>query len=673
MKSPTRQGVYLRGGVWFLHIGLPLLGLWVLLARPEVDAHVQHNPTHFWLVAGVALINVAIASRISAEAARRDDARLLLVSLAFQVSAAFIGLHALATPQVLLASGNIGFTLASPIGLFLASGVVAASSLNIGEPAARWIVGHQRALRGSVVAAVVLWAFLSLNRLPPLSGLAPEELAGTWLVWLAVGTVVLFVWSAYRYFQLYRRRPSAVTLALITAFVLLAESMVAVIFSRVWRLSWWEWHALALAGFGYVGYAAYLQYRKEGRSAGLFDAVVLAETVARVRDEYRDALERMVAAMSSTDASDRRNAAEQLGEELGLGGLQVDFLFQAAEAVAAERRHGEMLAALVEVGKRTRVSGDDRTLVEGAVATIARASGYDIRVSLIRHHEWQAVAVGSTSTDSWPPPGVEEVSGVVRAPIEVKGEVAGVLEARGTDEISPADKALLESLAGQLSIALENQRLYRELRGLFGRYTSPEVATALLSGATRLELGGSVAEVTVLFADLKGFTSFSERVAHPEAVVDLLNRYLSAAVPVVRQEGGTVDKFVGDAMMALFNTPVLQADHALRAARSALGMQAAVAGLDESLSFRIGINTGPVLVGNIGSEDLRNYTAIGDAVNVASRLETMAEPGEIVVGQTTAALIRHVAKLEPLGEVAVKGRSEPVLAYRLVGLNEAGT
>jgi class 3 adenylate cyclase len=260
----------------------------------------------------------------------------------------------------------------------------------------------------------------------------------------------------------------------------------------------------------------------------------------------------------------------------------------------------------------------------------------------------------------------------VRAPIEIKGEVAGVLEARGIEQIPPADRALLESLAGQLSIALENQRLYRDLRGLFGRYTSPEVATALLSGATRLDLGGSVAEVTVLFADLKGFTSFSERVAHPEAVVDLLNRYLSAAVPVVRQEGGTVDKFVGDAMMALFNTPVLQADHALRAARSALGIQAAVAGLDEGLSFRIGINTGPVLVGNIGSEDLRNYTAIGDAVNVASRLETMAEPGEIVVGQTTAALIRHVAKLEPLGEVEVKGRSEPVLAYRLVGLNEAG-
>jgi class 3 adenylate cyclase len=673
MKIPARQGTYLRGSVWFLHIALPLIGLWILLAQPAVDAHLQHNPTHFWLVALVALINVAIANRISAEAARRADARLLLVSLAFQVSAAFIGLHALATPQVFLASGNVGFTLASPVGLFLASVIAAVSSLDIAAGAAQWIVVHQRALRSAVVAVVVFWAFLSLNRLPPLSGLAPEELAGTWLVWLAIVTVLLFVWSAYRYFQLYRQRPSAVTLALITAFVLLAESMVAVIFSRVWRLSWWEWHVLALAGFGYVGYAAYLQYRKEGRSAGLFDAVVLGETVARVREEYRDALERMVSAMSSTETSDRRNAAEQLGEELGLGGIQVDFLFQAAEAVATERRHGEMLAALVEVGRRTRVSGEDRTMVEGVVETIARASGYDIRVSLIRHHKWQPIAVRSTSTEPWPSPGTEEVAGVIRAPIEIKGDIAGVLEARGIDVIPPADRSLLESLAGQLSIALENQRLYRDLRGLFGRYTSPEVATALLSGATRLDLGGSVAEVTVLFADLQGFTSFSERVAHPEAVVDLLNRYLSAAVPVVRKEGGTVDKFVGDAMMALFNTPVLQADHALRAARAALGMQAAVSGLEEDLSFRIGINTGPVLVGNIGSEDLSNYTAIGDAVNVASRLETMAEPGEILVGPTTAALIRHVARLERLGEVEVKGRSEPVLAYRLVGLDEPGT
>ena len=670
VTSPSKEASYLRGGVWFLHIGLPLFGLWILIARPDVDVHAQHNPTHFWVVAGVALISVAIANRISAEAARREDARLLLVSLAFQVSAAFIGLHALATPQVLLASGNVGFTLASPVGLSLASLLVALSAVDLREKTASWIVKHQRTWRGAVVGAVVLWAFVSLNRLPPLAGLAPEELAGTSLVWLALATVVLFVWSAYRYFEFYRRRPSAVTLALITAFVLLAESMVAVTFSRVWKLSWWEWHFLALAAFGYVGYAAYLQYRKEGRSAGLFDGVVLSETVTRVRDEYRGALERMVAAMSSTEASERKKAADQLGDELGLGDMQVGFLLQAAEAVTAERRHADMLAALVEVGRRTKVSGEHESLVKGVVASIARASGYDVRVSLLEHDVWRPIADQSKGADAWPMPGVEEVAGLTRAPIEIQGEVAGVLEARSEGEIPPADKSLLESLAGQLSIALENQRLYRDLRGLFGRYTSPEVATALLSGSSRLDLGGSVAEVTVLFADLKGFTSFSEKVAHPEAVVDLLNSYLSAAVPLVRAQGGTVDKFVGDAMMALFNTPVLQPDHALRAARAALGMQAAVANLEQDLSFRIGINTGPVLVGNIGSEDLRNFTAIGDAVNVASRLETMAEPGEIVVGQTTASLIRHVATLESLGEIEVKGRSEPIQAFRLLGLNE---
>ena len=110
MTSSAHQASYLRGGVWFLHVALPVLGLWALLARPETDLHLQHNPVHFWVVAGVALINVAIANSISAEAARRADARLLLVSLAFQISAAFIGLHALATPQIFLASGNIGFS-----------------------------------------------------------------------------------------------------------------------------------------------------------------------------------------------------------------------------------------------------------------------------------------------------------------------------------------------------------------------------------------------------------------------------------------------------------------------------------------------------------------------------------------------------------------------------------
>jgi class 3 adenylate cyclase len=634
-------------------MALPMLGLAWLLLRPEADLHWQHNATHFWLVAGVCLINVIIASRISEDTARRQDARMFLVSLAFQVSAAFIGLHALATPRVLLAGGNAGFTLASPVGLFLAATIVAVSSFELSVGFAGWVIRHQRLLRYSVTGIMVLWAFLALNELPPLDAPLEEELgSGPWVAMggLAVG---LYLLGAFRFYRIHARRPSAVSLALTTAFVLLAEAMVAVILAPAWQLSWWEWHILALAAFGYVWYAAFLQRGHQGQPAGLFDGVALEETVDRIRSEYHDALEEMVESMSSTDATARQATARRLGTSLGLTGVQAEVLGQAAEALAAERRHGELLAAMAEIGRRARVSQDEQSLAMAAGEVASRASGYRVTVSL----DPEATAGNGGAA--------------LRLPIHVQDRQAGVLEVDNQGTSIPAtDRTLLESMAGQVAVALENRRLYSELQALFSRYTSPEVAAALLGGAAQLELGGSVAEVTVLFADLKGFTSYSERVAHPQRVVELLNRYFSAAVPVVRGHGGMVDKFVGDAFMALFNTPVLQADHALRAARAALAVQAVVAGLGEDLSFRIGINTGPAVVGNIGSEDMRNFTAIGDAVNVASRLETMAEPGEIVVGPTTAALIRHVADLESLGGIEVRGRSEAVQAFRLRALRE---
>ena len=649
IEQSSTRGSSLRVGVWLLHMALPILGLWLLLARPELDAHWQHNPTHFWLVAGVALINVVLAVRITEEAVRRQDARLFLVALAFQISAAFIGLHALATPQLLVAGANVGFVLASPVGLFVASLIMAISSIELNSSVSAAIIRHQRALRYSVVGAVILWAFLSLNQLPPLRGVIEEELSRGGWSWMGGAAVAFYLIAAFRYFQFHHRRPSAVSLAMATALVLLSESMVAVILARTWRLSWWEWHLLALAGFGYLWYAARLQYRHQGNPVGLFDGVALESTVEQIRLEYQGALEEMVEAMSTGDADDRKMTARRLGAALGLTGVQTEVLCEAAEALAQERRHSEILGAMTEIGKRARISDDEQSIVVAVEELVGRASGYRVSVALdegIRHGD-----------DAFP--------------IYVKDDRVGSLAVTNGADISPFDRSLLESLASQVSIAVENRRLYAELRRLFSRYTSPELSNALLSGAVRRELGGSVAEVTVLFADLKGFTAFSERVAHPELVVQQLNNYFSAAVPELRAQGGTVDKFVGDALMAVFNSPVLQPDHALRAVRAALAMNAAVSALgDSELQFRMGINTGPALVGNIGSEDLRNFTVIGDAVNVASRLESLANPGQIVVGSTTAALIRHVAELEPLGSLEVKGRVETIEAYRLIRLNE---
>jgi class 3 adenylate cyclase len=200
---------------------------------------------------------------------------------------------------------------------------------------------------------------------------------------------------------------------------------------------------------------------------------------------------------------------------------------------------------------------------------------------------------------------------------------------------------------------------------------SPQVATALLADPGQARLGGTLAEVTVLFADLRGFTPFSERNT-PADVVALLNRYFGLAVPCVLAEGGTVVQFVGDAIMALFNAPVPQPDHALRAARAGLTMQREIekvtAGDPDLPRFRVGINTGPALVGNIGSTEMRNFTAIGDTVNLAARLETSAEVGRVVIGQATYVLLGGQAIVTPLGEMQLKGKSLPVPAFELHGL-----
>ena len=173
-------------------------------------------------------------------------------------------------------------------------------------------------------------------------------------------------------------------------------------------------------------------------------------------------------------------------------------------------------------------------------------------------------------------------------------------------------------------------------------------------------------EVTALFADLRGFTTFSEGV-EPAEIVTMLNEYHGVSVPCILDNGGTIVQFVGDALLALFNAPARQTDHAERAVRAGLAMQRAVdgiaAGRPDWPRFRVGANTGPAIVGNIGSEALRGFNAMGDAVNVAARLQTLAEPGQVVIGESTRLAIGGGLVVTPLGDLMVKGRRQPVRAY----------
>jgi class 3 adenylate cyclase len=214
--------------------------------------------------------------------------------------------------------------------------------------------------------------------------------------------------------------------------------------------------------------------------------------------------------------------------------------------------------------------------------------------------------------------------------------------------------------------------LHERVDQLLHQYLSPGVASSLIEDPERAALGGQEVEVTVLFADLRGYTAYSERRA-PTEVVAMLNAAFGVAVPIVLAEGGTVVQFMGDAVMAIWNAPQAQPDHAMRAARAALAMQQAVEDLPGStaqLRFRVGLNSGPALVGNIGATEIRNYSAIGDTTNLAARLQTWAAEGSVVISASTYELIREHAIVRPLGSPELKGKSVAVEVYELVGLRE---
>ena len=264
--------------LWVFAAVVPAV-LWVaVLAKPAIDGRWESHPAHFWLVLTAALASVGLGYAVLIAARRRRDARLFLVSLAFLSSAAFLGLHALATPGVLLGK-NAGFELAPPVGLLVAAAFAASSSLEFRPRAADRVLRAAPLLLGALTALVAAWAVVSLATLPPLDRpLAQEELDG-WQIGLAAGGVALFGAAAVGYLALYRRRGARFALAVAFAFALLAEAMVVIAWARNWQISWWEWHVLMLAAFVVIAAIARREWHEER-----FSALYLDRTLAGARD-----------------------------------------------------------------------------------------------------------------------------------------------------------------------------------------------------------------------------------------------------------------------------------------------------------------------------------------------------------------------------------------------------
>ena len=527
---------------WLPAIALPLVGLALLIARPELDHEWRHQPSHFWLVLAVAVVSVALAYFTHEAATRHRDARLVLISLAFGAAAGFLALHALATPGILVPGSNLGFVIATPVGLTLAAVLAAASALPLGGPRGALVLRHAGRLRLGLVAILVAWAVASLVGVPPLqSGSTPAEVATPFRV-VALASVVLYAFAAWHFLRLLviRRRP--LLLATVVAFVLLAEAMVTVIFSRDWHVSWWEWHVLMALAFASVAIGARIEYRRERSLTGAFGALYLTGTLERLDRWHADALSEM----------------------------------------ADARAEGRSTARVVE---RLRIDGATR----------------------------------------------EEVSLLERASVEIHrvGELFRPIRA------APVRRARAQRSRRGDARQRRGARGHRAVRrplGLHRVQRAPQADGSRRHAQRGLDRDG---------ADHQPRRTASSRASPATATSSSSTPSATSRITHFGLRGPRIG---------------------MRAAVDAIG-----GGSGDRPRFHIGINSGRAYVGSIGAAGRRTFSAVGDTTNLAARLQGAARSGEIVIGDATWGRLDD-ARGQPLDALALKGKRQPVRAWRLDAL-----
>ncbi len=277
------------------------------------------------------------------------------------------------------------------------------------------------------------------------------------------------------------------------------------------------------------------------------------------------------------------------------------------------------------------------------------------------------------------------LSSVICVPIWERDTIVGVIyvdKAEGTATFNEEDMYFLSAFANQAAVAITNAKLFDDvrreerMRTSLQRYLSPNLVDDMLKkGTVNMALGGEKKKISVLFCDIRGFTPMSEK-QPVETVVSLLNEYFSAMSEVIFKNQGTLDKFIGDAVMAIYGAPLELPNSSFQAVKTALEMKDKLAELNlkwkgenkPQIEVGFGINTGEAIVGNIGSERRMEYTAIGDMVNVASRVEGETEHNQIFITESTLNALDGKAEVKKLSPVQLKGKSAKVQIYEVVSL-----
>ncbi|HEX7043018.1 MAG TPA: PAS domain-containing protein [Burkholderiales bacterium] len=373
---------------------------------------------------------------------------------------------------------------------------------------------------------------------------------------------------------------------------------------------------------------------------------------------------------SWADISDRKQAEQALGERMALMNDLQNLVAASPSVIYTTQATGDFACTFVSENLKTtmgyapwemrddprfwskRLHPEDAPRVFAEMAPLIERGGGTVEYRF-RHRKGHYIWIQDTFTV------VRDGDG---KPKELIGSWADISDRKHIE-------AELKRLAEQ--VELRN----RFIREIFGRYLTDEVVAAVLESTNGLKLGGEKRKITMMMADLRGFTSLSERLA-PERVVTIINRYLTTMVTVIKQHGGTIDEFIGDAIFVLFGAPVWQEDDAQRAVACAVAMQLAMASVNEQnrrddlpeVEIGIGVHTGPVVVGNIGSPERMKYGVVGSHVNLTSRIQSYTTGGQILVSETTRQEVGRILRVGKQMEVKAKGIETPITLYEVSGI-----